>query len=99
MEEGGGSGSAYAGRDPVIPVRGEGRRGREGLVRSNPRIAVQGRTVQGMMVHAGVHKSDCVKVLEEGTLGKKSRGSRSGYTAARVGKASQIGEAEIRQSP
>ena len=99
MEEGGGSGSAYASRDPVIPARGEGRRGREGQVRSNLRIAVRGRTVQGMMVHAGVHKSGCVKALEEGTLGRKTRGSNLGYTAARVGKASQIEEAEKRQSP
>jgi hypothetical protein len=46
-----------------------------------------------------VHKLGCVKVLEEGTLVERTRGSVSRYMTARVGKASQIGEAEIGQSP
>jgi hypothetical protein len=41
----------------------------------------------------------CVEALEEETLVEGTRGSVSRYTAARVGKASQIGEAEIGQSP
>jgi hypothetical protein len=46
-----------------------------------------------------VHKPGCVEASEGGTLVEGTKGSVSGYTAARVGKASQIGEAEIGQSP
>lgn len=52
-------------------------------------------------MRAVVHKSGCVEpeALEEGMLVERTRGSVSRDTAARVGKASQIGEAEIGQSP
>ena len=54
--------------------------------------------MRGKKVRAGVHKSGCVEA-SAGTLVGGTRGSVSRYTAARVGKVSQIGEAEIGQSP
>jgi len=99
VEEEGGSGSVYTGRDPVIPARWEGRRGREWHDQSKLGIAVQGRTVRGKRVRTAVHKSDCVEALEEGTLVEGTWNSVSRNTAERVGKSSQIGEAEIGQNP
>lgn len=46
-----------------------------------------------------MHKSGCVEAPEEGRLVEGTRCSVSRNTAARVGKASQIGEEEIGQSP
>jgi hypothetical protein len=46
-------------------------------------------------VWAEVHKPGCVNALEEGMLVERMWGSASGYTAAGVGRASKIEEAEI----
>lgn len=46
-----------------------------------------------------VHNSGGVGAMEEGTFVEGTRGSVSRNTAARVGKASQIGVAEIGQAP